>query len=308
MRKPGHSLVYPGNQERRRTVQDYEDSRLKIEEGVKDLRVPKPGIYKTSDLAVTYAQGTVPIRVYQPSPSPDLPVVYHVHGGAWVGGSIDTHDNVCRSVSNLVPCVVVSVEYRRPPEYKFPIAVDDCYAVLKWLLQNHSQVICDIRQLALMGDSAGGNLVAALCARLRDEGLGDTVSIQVLVNPALDLRRDSKTYQTYKKYVDWYLTDSESESKLVYASPLAASGFQGLPKAFVVTCENDELGTEGEEYCRLLRRDGVDASLYELKGMGHLGVFWAAAHPQVDEAGVQIGEELRRSFSQSQQGKIRAQN
>jgi acetyl esterase len=278
-------------------MQDYEDSRLKIEEGVRLLNVPRQSVYRTIDLSVTHERSIVPIRIYQSSPGTDLPVVCYVHGGAWVGGNIETHDNVCRRLSNGVPCVAVSVDYRRPPENKFPAALDDCYAVLKWIFRNLSQMKADIRRLGLAGDSAGGNLVAAMCHKLKAEGLTSRVLLQVLINPALDLRPRSRTYEAYAKYVDWYLNDVQTESKLVYVSPLAAESFQGLPRAFIVTCENDELRTEGEKYGEALVKDGVQASTHELKGRGHLGVLWAAAHLDAEEAMKEVQQAIRQALS-----------
>lgn len=277
-------------------MEEYEEVRESIANDVKKLGVQPEELFSVEDTDATYEGGRVSVRVYRPSPEDNIPVVYYIHGGGWIAGSIETHDNICRYLAKKAHCAVVSVDYRRPPEHKYPAAFDDSWATFEWIRQQAWQLRFDVKRLALVGDSAGGNLVAAICLRLKDERRADAVLLQVLVNPALDLSRGSSTYRNYRAFVDWYLNSVAIEGRDRFVSPLLAPGHRGLPDTFIVTSEEDKIRDEGEQYYRKLGAAGVKTSLYEMPGIGHLGVLWAAAHPEVNLAMARVVGSLKEAF------------
>jgi acetyl esterase len=122
---------------------------------------PPIPVGKVSDLTVPSPDGDIPIQVYAPDAAGSLPILVYYHGGGWVSGCIETHENVCRALANQTPCVVVSVEYRRSPETKFPGPLEDCYAATKWVADHGAELGGDPTRLAVGGDSAGGSCGAA---------------------------------------------------------------------------------------------------------------------------------------------------
>jgi acetyl esterase len=142
---------------------------------VEDRSIPGPG-------------GEIPIRIYWPRDLAEderIPVTLFFHGGGWVVGNLDTHDNHARRIVSAAQCIVVSVDYRLAPEHRFPAAIDDCYAVLRWLKQDAPFIGADRRKIAVAGDSAGGNLATALCLKTRDL-YGPPIAAQVLIYPVTD--------------------------------------------------------------------------------------------------------------------------
>jgi acetyl esterase len=237
---------------------------------VRNVQIPGPG-------------GELALRTYTPQASGPLPLVVYIHGAAWVAGSLDTHDNVCRCLCNGVPCTVVSVGYRLAPEHKFPAALDDAYAATVWAADHAGQLGADVGRLAVAGDSAGGNLAAAVCLMARDQA-GPSVVFQLLVNPALDWTAyDAEGFQEMKWCREQYLNGEEDYAR-PYASPLSADDLSDLPQAFIITGEQDALRDEGERYAGRLREAGVFVNYYCQKGMGHLSGLYARAAAEAQEA------------------------
>src|SRR5262245_28145260 len=213
----------------------------------------------------------IPVRVYKPKGDGPFPLLVFIHGGGFIAGNLETHDNACRYLCNRAPCCVVSVDYRLAPEHKFPASLEDCYEATNWVAKNVAKLGGDSGKIAVIGDSAGGNLAAAVCLIARDRK-GPMIHCQVLVNPALDLTRVAV------QRIGNYLKDGKEVTN-PYVSPLLAASFKGLPPAFIVTGEKDEFRDEGEDYAAKLRQDGVSANAYRQQGMDHLGPRWAAAAP-----------------------------
>jgi acetyl esterase len=137
--------------------------------------------------------GDIRVRVYTPSrddATSPLPAVTYLHGGGWVFMGIETHDTICRRLTAASGCVVVSVDYRLAPEHPFPIPLDDCYAAVSWVAQHPHELGTEPGLVAVMGDSAGGNLAAGVTLAARERG-GPRLAAQVLVYPALDPARDT---------------------------------------------------------------------------------------------------------------------
>ncbi|MEV8326311.1 alpha/beta hydrolase [Kitasatospora sp. NPDC056731] len=233
---------------------------------VEEHRIPGPG-------------GELALRLYRPEPpGRQLPALLYLFGGGWALGSPDTSDAICRRLTNAAGCVTASVGYRLAPEHPFPAAVHDCRAALYWLAAHAGELGVDPGRLAVGGDSAGGNLTAALTLIARDEN-GPALRHQLLVYPNTDHAADTPSLREHddpmlfnRRSVDWYwghyLADP-ADGAHPHASPLRAPGLAGLPPATVITAEYDPLRDEGEQYAEALRAAGVPVESRRYAGMPH---------------------------------------
>lgn len=254
-----------------------EDARAQM---IRIARAMGPGepVARVEDRHVPGPAGEIPVRVYAPSTSDALPVLLYFHGGGWVVGNLDTTDQFCRMIANAAGCIVVSVNYRHAPEHKFPAAVEDAYAAVKWAGQHSAAIKGDPGRLAVSGTSAGANLaaVAALVARDRD---GPPLRVQLLIVPVIDYSFDTASYREnaegFGLTVDamrWYwqhYLPTPADGLHPHASPLRAPSLRGLPLAFVVTAECDPLRDEGEAYAARLKAEGVPTTHKRYAGMVH---------------------------------------
>ena len=221
----------------------------------------------------------IPVRIYTPSEQVPRPVVLYFHGGGFVLGSIDTHENVCRHIARESDRLVISVEYRLAPEHAFPAALEDCFAVLLWVSRNAPLVGGRVDDIAVAGDSAGGTLAAALCLLTRDRG-GPRISGQVLIYPGADFSNlDTASYRLFgsgymldSSEMAWfraqYLPDSRDYLN-PYASPLLAESLRGVPPALILTAEFDVLRDEGRSFADRLRDAGVPVVYSCTPGVPH---------------------------------------
>jgi acetyl esterase len=245
--------------------------------------------------------GDRPIRIYNPEPGRELPVLVYFFGGGWTLGSLDTSDAVCRRLANAASCLVIAVGYRLAPEHKFPTAVHDCFEAVQWIQANARPLGGDSARVAVAGDSAGGNLAAAVTLLARDKGV--PLVAQVLVYPNTDytatFKGEANPLLFNQNSVAWYwghylATPEDGTSPL--ASPLLASSLSGLPPALVITAEHDPLCEQAEAYAKRLAESGVPTTLHRYDGMIH-GFFCMAGDL---ESGAQAQAEaasfLRRKF------------
>ncbi|WP_225725645.1 MULTISPECIES: alpha/beta hydrolase [unclassified Nocardia] len=200
------------------------------------------------------------------------------HGGGFMLGDLDTHDGLCRSLANGARCLVVSVDYPRAPEHRFPAAPDACFAATRWVADHAAAIGADPARIAVGGDSAGGNLATVVAAMARESG--PTLVFQLLIYPDLDFRRTNFSIREYagkygnitrdgqRWFMDNYLNDP-AEKLDPRVSPLLAPDLTGLPPALVITAEYDALRDEGEEYGRRLAAAGVTATVIRYPGMIH---------------------------------------
>ncbi len=266
---------------------------------------PRPDVAVVKDLEIPGPAGPIPLRVYRPSERTDLPVLVYLHGGGWVICSLETHDVSCRQLANGADCVVVSVDYRLAPEHRFPAAPEDCYAALRWTARNAASLGGDPRRLAIGGDSAGGNLTAAVSLMARDRK-GPQLCHQLLIYPVTDHAFDTDSYrenadapiltrEMMQGFWGHYLARDE-DGLHPYASPLRAEDLSGLPPAHLITAEYDPLRDEGEAYARRLAVAGVPVVQRRYDGMIHgffgFGDFIDLAREAVDD----VARELRRGF------------
>lgn len=247
-----------------------------------DVAPVGPALRRVEELAIAGPGGDLPVRVYRAGTDAGLPAVLYLHGGGWAIGSIDGSDAVCRVLADELGGVVVSVDYRQAPEHPFPAAFDDAWAALTWLLGEAAALGIDSSRIAVAGDSAGGNLAAALAIRARDAG-GPQLAAQVLVYPATSLRLDWPSCTTYadapvltKGDAEWfaslYLPEPGDRADL-RACPAAASSLAGLPPTAVLTASHDLMRDDGEAYAERLRQDGVEVLSRRYDGVFH-GFFW----------------------------------
>jgi acetyl esterase len=259
--------------------------------------------------------GPIAVRTYVPEggrpadlvglAGPKLPGLVYFHGGGWARGSLETHDIVCRALANGGGCVVVSVDYRMAPEHKFPAAFEDSLAATRWVADHAAELGIDPRRLAVGGDSAGGNLAAAVALAARDEG-APALTHQLLIYPVTDYNFETPSYidnadgfmltrSAMQHYWRLYLRD-ESDAEDYRASPLRARDFSHLPPALVITAEFDPLRDEGRAYAERLREAGTPVVYREYPGMVHGFVTSAGVLDAGKQAIREASEALREAF------------
>ncbi len=270
-------------------------------------RGPREPVARVENKTIPSVQGSFKVRVYTPDGAGPFPVLLYSHGGGWVAGSLEQYDRVCRYLAHTVPCIVVSVDYRLAPRYKFPVPLEDVYAALRWTYAGAKSMSADPRRIAVGGESAGGNLSAAVSMMARDRG-GPPVVFQLLVIPATNLssletpsyRENASRSELSKTAVEiargLYLRNTEDRYN-PYASPLLAKDLSGLPPALVITGEYDVVRDEGEAYAKRLQQAGVPARIVRCKGLGHMGDIWAAASEKAREPLDAAVQALRAAFA-----------
>ncbi len=221
----------------------------------------------------------IKVRIYKPIDAEQLPLLLFFHGGGFVVGDLESHDATCRRLAKQNKCVVVAVDYRLAPEYPFPIPVEDCYTALEWAVRNASLLGVNPTQVAVMGDSAGGNLATVVAMMARDKD-GPIISCQILIYPTTDatLSADSINklatgYVLTKEMMQWFVhhyCGNETDIKQPYLSPLFADNLRNLPPALIVTAEYDPLKEEGEAYAKKLQENGNHVVFKEYAGMIHV--------------------------------------
>jgi acetyl esterase len=240
-------------------------------------------VYEVADHLLPLDDRKIPIRVYRPRAEQPLPALLYFFGGGWTLGSLETCDAVCLALANTAGCLVISVGYRLAPEHRFPAAVEDCHEALAYITAHAAEFGADPTRLAVGGDSAGGNLAAAVALLTRSDADADVVPLklagQLLVYPNTDqladddsLRANDDPWLFNHKSVGWYrghylADDADAANPL--ASPLRAPDVSGLPPALVITAEYDPLRDQGEAYAARLAEAGVDVELTRYPGMVH---------------------------------------
>lgn len=258
------------------------------------------------DVHFTGPAGEQTVRVYRPQSDGPLPLLLYFNGGGFVVGSLETSDSICRALATMVSCVVVSVGYRLAPEDPFPAAIDDCYAAVKWSAEHAADFGADSRRIAIAGDSAGGNLAAAMALMARDKG-GPALSAQVLVYPPLHSNLLSKSMRENKDpmffnahssawFWNHYLADP-ADGDSPYASPLKAVDHSDLPAALIMTGELCPVRDEGVAYANALSRAGVPVEYHQYAGLPH-GFLAVAAKLETARSALRlIAEYLRRQLA-----------
>jgi len=268
---------------------------------------PTEKVEKVENLKIPSGDATIRVRIFTPTGNGPFPILVYSHGGGWMRGGVYTHGKVCRYLSNEAGCIVVSVDYRKAPNNKFPIPVEDAYAALQWTVQHAAQLDGDPARVAVGGDSAGGNISAAVCLMAKERG-GPKIIFQLLVYPPTDLSSlDTESYRKYgtgydltkarvEECLDKYLRTTEDRTN-PYASPLLAKDLSKLPPALIITGEYDVVRDEGEAYAKRLQQAGVQARSFRCPGIGHGAAYWAVASGVVQNALDEAVSALRQAFS-----------
>ena len=276
------------------------------------LGARRPDNLDIHDDVVSGSDAQIPVRIYRPKGvEKRLPILLYFHGGAWMRGDLDTHDDLAGRFAGEVCCVVVSVDYRLAPEHKFPAAVEDAYVALLWVSREADKLNIDKNKIALCGDSSGGNIAAALALMTRDQQ-GPNPIFQLLLYPVLDLssfettsylENGDKGFGLTKDKMIWarelYLEKDEDKLQS-YASPLLAPDLVGLSAAKIITAEYDPLRDEGQAYARRLEQAGVDVSYSCYPGMTH-GIFDVVGVVDTSRRAMdEVVEALRSVFSEQE--------
>ena len=252
--------------------------------------------------------GPIPLRLYRgkgvPKDRPQ-PALIYFHGGGWVIGDLESHDQLCRALANATPSIVVTVDYRLAPEHKFPAAVEDAIAPTGWIAGNAARLGIDAARLAVAGDSAGGNLAAVVSLDARDRG-GPRLVHQVLIYPGTDMRmgwpsleRHAQQLPLTRAGMHWFVAHylrSEADKADWRASPLMASSLENLPPALVITAGFDPLCDEGEAYAAALRKAGVRVAHERFEGQIHGFVSMGRIIADAGRAVAISAAALRQSF------------
>jgi acetyl esterase len=233
------------------------------------VNIPKkvlPQVKKIVNIDLPGPIGPIRARLYYPCSEGLLPVFVFFHGGGWALGSLDEYDSFCQEICHRTPCMVVSIDYHLAPDHPFPEPLNDCYFATSWIAQHIHQFGGDASRLAIGGDSAGGNLAAAVTLMARDKGT-PSIQEQVLIYPAVNDQLDTLSYFLFAD--GYYLTRDlmqffwkvylrqRSDGRHPYASPLQASTLSHLPPALVVIANFDPLRDEGLAYAWRLYKDRV---------------------------------------------------
>lgn len=275
--------------------------REKINQQIMAIAAPSAAVFAIEDRVIKRDGRSTPIRIYVPNDHIDLPLILLIHGGAWVGGNLDTHDNLARYLCSETQAIVVSVEYLNAPEGRFPVPLNQCYDAFLWVFEHACDYFGDPARIAILGDSAGGNLTAALCLMARNQS-GPKITLQVLINPATDLSCNGTMQRQYDhldplRWSSMYYLSDPKDAQHDYVSPLLAEDLIGLPHAVVLLAEKDDLRQAGQRYADRLQEAGVNTFVYCQNGIGHLAGHGARASHQARESIDVAVDQLKNAFS-----------
>ena len=265
----------------------------------------RPAAVEVEGRSVSTAAGETLVLLYKPCglPAKSLPVYLNIHGGGFIQGSTQDDDGWCRQIAAAVGCIVINIEYHLAPEYKFPLQLEECYAVMKWVQATATENGFDSSRIAIGGSSAGANFSAALC-QLAQQRQDVAICYQVLNYPPLDFVTDPETKgdrdplltaKAQAFFTACYLHDSADAANPL-ASPLLAESLAGLPPALIITAELDPLCAEDEQYAKRLAVDGVAVTYRMFAGCSHAFTHFGP-EPAAQEAWTLIQEKLQQAFS-----------
>jgi acetyl esterase len=267
--------------------------------------VPEP-ILSVTNRFIPGPTSDLPIRIYRPNQDQKAPAMVYFHGGGWVLNFLDIYDAALHRLANQSGSVIISINYQKAPEHPFPTPFDDCYAGLLWVKAHAEEIGIDPNRVGVGGDSAGGNLAAAVALKARDENVA--LTYQLLVYPCLDRDFTTKSYidaatdyglttQAMEWFWDQYLQGSQHDNN-PYAVPMRAKSLAGVAPSIVITAQYDPLVSDSENYCAKLEKDGAQVIYKEFPGMIH-GFFanvgaTPSAHLSLDFAAQEITERTKR--------------
>lgn len=279
-------------------------ARAAYEAGAGVLEIPRPNLKRVEDFSLPARDGhALPARLYAPS-AERLPALLYFHGGGFTIGSIATHDVLCRQLSHLAGCAVVSLDYRLAPEHRFPTAANDAWDALQWLAANGAGLGLDTARLAVGGDSAGGTL-AAMCAVLA-RGAGLPLALQLLFYPGCAAHQDTPSHRKFAAgflldeasiswFFDLYVRSRADRDDWRFA-PLNTLDVDGVAAAWFGLAECDPLVDEGVMYADKLRAAGVAVDLEIYRGVVHEFIKMGRIIPEARHAHADAARSLRHAF------------
>lgn len=238
-------------------------------ETIRDIRIETPAFPVEDVVTVRITSDSIPLHIFNPGKSRDLPIVIYYHPGGFVTPFLPFMKYECWRLARTLNAVVFAVDYRVAPEFKFPSAVSDAYSTFKWVLANGGHYGGDTSRLIVFGLSAGGNLAAVVCQKAKREGIADRIRLQVLNCPSLDNPLNGSNYPSYEHYgTGYFLTKAFCQYYInAYApgvdfnnteiAPVREKDLSGLPPALIITAEFDPLRDEATLYADRLRRAGI---------------------------------------------------
>jgi len=280
-------------------------ARAAYEAGANVLEVPKAALARVEDFGIPALDGaTLPARLYAPSHAA-LPVLLYLHGGGFTVGSVATHDILCRELSRLSGCAVVSLDYRLAPEHTFPTAADDAWAALRWLAAHAPSLGLLPGALAVGGDSAGGTLATACAILARDAGL--PLALQLLFYPGCAAHGDTPSHTRFahglvieRDHIEFFFRQylrSPADREDWRFAPLNAPDVDGIAPAWFGLAECDPLVDEGLLYADKLRLAGVPVDLDIYRGVTHEFIKMGRAIPEARQAHADAARALRTAFA-----------
>jgi acetyl esterase len=278
-------------------------ARAAYERGANVLELPKAHLARVEDFAMPAREGRLlPSRLYAPAEGA-LPVLLYFHGGGYTVGSIATHDVVCRELSRLSGCAVVSLDYRLAPEHRFPAAVHDAWDATQWLARHASEVGLDGRRLAVGGDSAGGTLAAVCAIMARDAGL--PLALQLLFYPGTAPGREAPSHERYgrdlvldQEHIDWFFDQYIPAARRAdwRFAPLLADDLEGVAPAWIGLAEYDPVVDDGVTYADKLRTSQVAVELEIYRGVTHEFIKMGRAVREARQAHADAARALARAL------------
>jgi acetyl esterase len=275
------------------------DGRRNFDEMIDPL-TDYPEVGAVEDRTIPVDGRDVPVRIYRPAERARPGVSVFFHGGGWVFGDLQSHDGICRSLTRNSGITTVAVHYRRAPEHPFPAGLEDAAGVVRWLAAHGGEIGVDARPLAVVGDSSGANLAAAVSLVLRDEG-DSPVAFQALLYPNTDPAMDTESYRENaddpflsKDEMIWYWAQYGDGKALddPRAALSMAADLSGLPPAYLLTAGFDPLRDEGRAFGEALRRAGVPVRHSEYQDMPHGFLLFAGRLSRAQEGLSEIADAI----------------
>lgn len=256
---------------------------------VKEIKIPGP-------------LGQIPAFTFTPAGKGPFPVLVYFHGGGFVIANTKTYESSARALAKSAGALVISVDYRQAPEFKFPAAPNDAFAAYKWVLEHAKDVNGDAKRVAVGGESAGGNLATVVSIMARDQKVSLPVH-QLLIYPVVSDDLNSPSYKRNenakplnKKMMKWFFKYYAADPKSPQALPIKADSLNGLPPATIIAAEIDPLESEGKAYADRLRIEGVPVEYREYQGVTHEFFGMGAVVKKAKDAEDYAAEQLRKAF------------
>jgi acetyl esterase len=276
-----------------------EEARIDYDASCPTLQGDREVVASLEDRRISGPNGPIAVRIYRGvgAPAENGPGLLYLHGGGWVIGNPESHDEICRWFANLAACTVVCPDYRLAPEHKFPAGLMDCAATLTFIVSSAGELGIDPHRIAVAGDSAGGNLAAVL-ALLSRSGNAPPIAAQLLLYPNTDAAQTADSYRrfsegfgltvaTMKWFRDHYIREAGDIADWK-VSPLRAESLKGAAPAFIAIASYDILADEGTAYARRLEDDGVRVIIRlwpaQIHGFVSMGKYIPEARQAVEEA------------------------